>query len=641
MILRRLCRLATSSAATPLTDAELALASSMAKLRGEASTEAAAYVEAVTESVAVVRNAPWARMSSQIRFRSADGAKEGRGLVVRIGKQRVHALVLKEPVSVGDAVPVEPRGDARRALTVPVGDAVLGRVLDALGRAIDGKGKVTAAAVEQRELGFSPPSVSPPPVRQRALFHTKFTSGVPMLDALAPIARGQRLVVMGAGEAPSDFALELALAQSRGDQDADGPPLRIVYAPVRGGFRAHHALVQRLTRAGALEHTTVVVSSSPGEGGLTTNAAHQALAPFAALRIAERIRDEGGHALCVIDGMDAHAEAVAALAALTHVPANPRACQAAMLLSAAQLSDEGGGGSLTLICTAAEAETTISRSMGESLAASCDAVIRLDGAAPSSTSTGGANDGPLAPALSAWTLHPSNGTAFFQGAAFQELATLLQREVSALFIYRYISHESCSQFDSLPLTSLTLLQREIADDRDDHRAAVVGGDLGVELEPNSPQDLSLRFRDAVNDLLPRRSAGAGRAGSDSAQERETHDSPRRLVRLYLAASRDFVASLSLHDVPPLEFEAALWERVRGDAALLAWVVQLAAMPPRHSRSIVSAHIDRDEDGTKRLLGEAMWYPLRTAVTALAEEHLAQYGSIDPVSLRWVLRQIKI
>lgn len=607
--MRRLIRWSSSVTGAPRTDAELALASNMAKLRGEANTDAAAYVEAVTESVAVVRNAPWARMSSQIRFRSADGAKEGRGLVVRIGKQRVHALVLKEPVSVGDAVPVEPRDEARRALTVPVGAAVRGRVLDALGNAIDGKGKVTAATAEQRDLGFSPPSVSPPPVRHRVLFHTKFTSGVPMLDALAPIARGQRLVVMGAGEAPSDFALELALARSRGDQEADGPPLQIVYAPVRGGFRAHHALVTRLTRAGALEHSTVVVSSSPGEGGLTTNAAHQALAPFAALRIAEQIRDEGGHALCVIDGMDAHAEAVGALAALTHVPANPRACQAAMLLSAAQLSEEGGGGSLTLICTAVEAETTISKSMGESLAASCDAVIRLDGAAPSSTSTGGANDGPLAPALSAWTLHPSTGTAFFQGAAFQELATLLQHEIAA--------------------------------DRDDHRAARLGSDLGVEVEPNSPQDLSLRFRDAVNDLLPRRSASADGADSDVVLGCEAHDSPRRLIRLYLAASRDFVASLSLHDVPPLEFEAALWERVRGDAALLAWIVQLAAMPPRHSRSIVSAHIGRDEDGAKRLLGEAMWYPLRTAVTALADEHLAQYGSIDPVSLRWVLRQIKI
>ena len=609
------------------TDAELILKDRLVRNRGgEAAAAAAAtgFVQSVSGTVAVLRNVPWARMNSLVRFRAAAAAEEGRregcGVVVRIGKGTVHALVVQEPVSAGDTVPVE--DDAtRRVLSMPCGDAVRGRVLNVLGKPIDGVGALSASAetvpAQTPTISFAPPSVSPPGVKQRSLFHTQLVAGVPMLDALAPIACGQRLVVMGPGDGPSAFALEVALsaattaARQKGDAGAQQQPVHVVYAPIRGGFRAHHALVQSFQRAGALESATIVVSSTPAEaaGGHTANLVHQALAPFAAMRIAEQIRDAGGHALCVIDGMDVHADAVGACLALAGVATNPRACQAALLLSAAQLTDGAGGGSLTLLCTAEETETSPSKSVGESLAASCDAVVRLNGAALSSSSAT-----IMAPALDAWTMQPVSGTACFQGAAFQELAQLLQRE--------------------------------IADDRGDRRAADLGAELGVELEPNSREDLSLRFRDAVNALLPRRSSSGGDAAVEAAADGEDDGAARRLVRLYLAASRNFVASLSLHEVPPLEFEAELWQRISTTPALLAWVTQLADMPPRRSRAFLSTHggqriVAGEADGGQRLLGEAMWYPLRSATYALAKKHLAEHGSIDQISLRWVLRQITI
>ena len=256
------------------------------------------------------------------------------GIVLNLEEDNVGVALMgaSEHVREGDTV----RRSGRIA-DVPVGDAIMGRVVNALGQPIDGKGPIDTT--ERRKIEIKAPGI----ISRRGV-HEPMQTGIKAIDTMIPIGRGQRELIIGDRQTgKTAIALDTII-------NAKGGDLHCFYVAIGQKLSTVAQVKARLEREGAMEYTTIVVA------GASEPAPLQFLAPYSGVTMAEFYRDNGKHALIIYDDLTKQATAYRQLALLLRRPPGREAfpgdvfyVHSRLLERAAKLSDAKGGGSLTAL----------------------------------------------------------------------------------------------------------------------------------------------------------------------------------------------------------------------------------------------------------------------------------------------------
>ena len=256
------------------------------------------------------------------------------GLVLNLEEDNVGAVLLGSDILIkeGDTVL-----RTKRISQVPVGEALTGRVVDALGQPIDGKGPV--ASTESRPLERYAPGV----VDRRSV-KEPLQTGLKAIDAMIPIGRGQRELIIGdRGTGKTAIGVDTIINQK-------GQDVFCFYVAIGQKQSTVAQVVKILEDTGALAYTTVVVASA------SESAALQYLAPYTGCAMAEFFRDSGRHSLCIYDDLSKHATAYRQMSLLLRRPPGRDAypgdvfyLHSRLLERAAKLNEQLGGGSLTAL----------------------------------------------------------------------------------------------------------------------------------------------------------------------------------------------------------------------------------------------------------------------------------------------------
>jgi F-type H+-transporting ATPase subunit alpha len=286
-------------------------------------------VLSVGDGIAWLSGLPSAAMDDLLDF--SDGS---RGLVFHLGRELLGAVLLHEKATLTAGATAMASGER---LGIPVGDALLGRVLDPLGAPLDGLPPPRSAA--RRPL-----DVMSPPLRVRDFVATPLYTGTKVIDALVPVGRGQRQLIIGDnGTGKTTLALDAVLSQRNGD-------VLCVYVLVGQKRSGVTAVLETLRAAGALAYTTVVVAEATALPGL------KYLAPFAGCAIAEAWMLHGRDTLVVYDDLATHARTYRELSLLLRRPPGREAypgdifyLHSRLLERSTRLAAEHGGGSMTAL----------------------------------------------------------------------------------------------------------------------------------------------------------------------------------------------------------------------------------------------------------------------------------------------------
>jgi len=224
-----------------------------------------------------------------------------------------------------------------KIVSVPVGDGLLGRVVDPLANPIDGKGEIKATNIR-------PVEKIAPGVMDRQSVDEPLETGLKVLDYVVPIGKGQRELIIGDRQTgKTQVAIDTIINQK-------GKGVNCVYVAIGQKQSTVLSLVKRLEKAGALEYTTIVLA------GASDLAALQYLAPYAGVAIAEEWMEQGKDVLVVYDDLTKHASAYRTLSLLLRRPPGREAypgdvfyLHSRLLERAARLSEELGGGSITAL----------------------------------------------------------------------------------------------------------------------------------------------------------------------------------------------------------------------------------------------------------------------------------------------------
>jgi F-type H+-transporting ATPase subunit alpha len=256
------------------------------------------------------------------------------GLAFNLEEDNVGIIILGSESGIKEGSIVKRTG---RILDAPVGEELVGRVIDPLGNPLDGKGPINA---KHR----SPVEKIAPGIVKRKSVHEPLQTGIKAIDAMIPIGRGQRELIIGdRATGKTTVAIDTILNQ----RDTD---VYCIYVAIGQKKSTTARIIELLEREGAMKYTTVVVASA------TDPAPLQYLAPFTGCTIGEYFRDNGKHALIVYDDLSKHAEAYRQLSLLVRRPPGREAypgdvfyLHSRLLERAAKLSDELGAGSLTAL----------------------------------------------------------------------------------------------------------------------------------------------------------------------------------------------------------------------------------------------------------------------------------------------------
>ncbi len=224
-----------------------------------------------------------------------------------------------------------------RIAEIPVGEGLLGRVVDPLGNPIDGKGPIESSDTRLIE------TIAPGIVARKSV-HQPMQTGLKAIDSMVPIGRGQRELIIGDRQTgKTAIAIDTIINQKGGD-------MICIYVGIGQKRSTMAQIVQRLENEGAMEHTIVVSSTASEPAPL------QFLAPYSGVSIGEYFRDKGGHVLCVYDDLSKQAVAYRQLSLLLRRPPGREAypgdvfyLHSRLLERACKLSDELGSGSLTAL----------------------------------------------------------------------------------------------------------------------------------------------------------------------------------------------------------------------------------------------------------------------------------------------------
>jgi F-type H+-transporting ATPase subunit alpha len=256
------------------------------------------------------------------------------GLVLNLDADNVGAVLLGADTQIKEGDPVT---RTKRIAQVPVGEALVGRVVNALGQPVDGKGPIEAK--ESRPIERYAPGV----VDRRSV-KEPLQTGLKAIDAMIPIGRGQRELIIGdRGTGKTAIAVDTIINQK-------GQGVYCFYVAIGQKRSTVAQVVKVLEDTGAMAYTTVVVASASESAPL------QYIAPYAGCAMGEYFRDTGRHALCIYDDLSKHATAYRQLSLLLRRPPGREAypgdvfyLHSRLLERAAKLNDELKGGSLTAL----------------------------------------------------------------------------------------------------------------------------------------------------------------------------------------------------------------------------------------------------------------------------------------------------
>ncbi len=313
-----------------------ALAKYVADYQPDASSrEEVGTVASAGDGIARVSGLPSAMANELLEFE--DGTQ---GLALNLDTREIGVVIL------GDFAGIEEGQTVRRTgsiLSVPVGDSYLGRVVDPLGNPIDGLGDLETT--ERRALELQAPTVV-----QRKSVHEPLATGIKAIDALTPIGRGQRQLIIGdRATGKSTIAIDTIINQKRnwdtGDPDKQ---VRCIYVAIGQKGSTIASVRGALEEAGALEYTTVVAAPASDSAGF------KYLAPYTGSAIGQQWMYEGKHVLIVFDDLTKQAEAYRAVSLLLRRPPGREAypgdvfyLHSRLLERCAKLSDDLGAGSMT------------------------------------------------------------------------------------------------------------------------------------------------------------------------------------------------------------------------------------------------------------------------------------------------------
>lgn len=224
-----------------------------------------------------------------------------------------------------------------KVASIPVGEAVIGRVIDPVGRPLDGKGSIEAKEFRRIEL-------KAPGIIKRRPVHEPMYTGIKAIDAMTPIGRGQRELILGDRQTgKTAIVIDAILAQ----KDTD---VYCIYAAIGQKKSTVAQIIETLRRYGAMEYTTVVAACA------SDSAALQWICPYSACAIGEYFRDTGRHALVIYDDLSKQAAEYREISLLLRRPPGREAYpgdifynHSRLLERAAKLDDQYGGGSLTAL----------------------------------------------------------------------------------------------------------------------------------------------------------------------------------------------------------------------------------------------------------------------------------------------------
>ncbi|EXF24505.1 ATP synthase F0F1 subunit alpha [Nesterenkonia sp. AN1] len=292
-------------------------------------------VISAADGIARVEGLPSTMANELLRFE--DGTL---GLAQNLDTREIGVVILGEFSGIEEGQEVTRTGEV---LSVPVGDEFLGRVVDPLGTPIDDKGDITPE-------GRRPMELQAPSVVQRKSVHEPLQTGIKAIDAMIPIGRGQRQLIIGDRQTgKTAIAIDAILNQKANWESGDvAKQVRCVYVAVGQKASTIAAVRQTLEERGALEYTTIVASPASDPAG------YKYLAPFAGSAIGQHWMYGGKHVLIVFDDLSKQAEAYRAVSLLLRRPPGREAypgdvfyLHSRLLERCAKLSDELGAGSMT------------------------------------------------------------------------------------------------------------------------------------------------------------------------------------------------------------------------------------------------------------------------------------------------------
>ena len=283
----------------------------------------------VGDGIARISGLPGAAVNEMLEFENGSI-----GLALNLDEDVVGAVVLGEVDEIEEGQTVRATGNI---LSVPVGDRMLGRVVNALGEPIDGKGPLPAGPNRRME-------VQAPGITGRKPVHEPLQTGIKAIDSLIPIGRGQRELIIGDRKTgKTTIAVDTILNQA-------GQGVNCVYVAIGQKASTVAQVVATLEAHGAMEYTVVVVAPA------SDPAPFKYLAPYAGCAMGQHWMDNGAHALAVYDDLSKQAEAYRQMALLLRRPPGREAypgdvfyLHSRLLERAAKLSDERGAGSLTAL----------------------------------------------------------------------------------------------------------------------------------------------------------------------------------------------------------------------------------------------------------------------------------------------------
>jgi F-type H+-transporting ATPase subunit alpha len=256
------------------------------------------------------------------------------GMVLNLEEGSVGVVILGEDRKIKEGDTVK---RTKKIVQVPVGEALLGRVVNALGQPIDGKGPISTSHYRVVE-------VKAPGIVKRKSVHEPLQTGIKAIDALIPIGRGQRELIIGDRQTgKTTIAIDTIINQK-------GQGVHCFYVAIGQKQSTVAGVVEKLAKSGALEYTTVIAA------GASDPAPLQFLSAYSGTAMAEYFRDSGRHALIIYDDLTKQAQAYRQLSLLLRRPPGREAypgdvfyLHSRLLERAAKLSDEEGGGSLTAL----------------------------------------------------------------------------------------------------------------------------------------------------------------------------------------------------------------------------------------------------------------------------------------------------
>jgi F-type H+/Na+-transporting ATPase subunit alpha len=286
----------------------------------------------VGDGIARVSGLPDAAVNEMLEFEGGTV-----GLALNLDEDSIGAVILGSTEAVSEIQEGQSVRSTGQILSIPVGDALVGRVVNALGEPIDGKGAIVGAIDRRMEI-------QAPGITGRKPVHEPMQTGIKAIDSLIPVGRGQRELIIGDRKTgKTTIALDTIINQR-------GLGVKCIYVAIGQKASTVAQSVATLEALGAMEYTVVVVAPA------SDPAPFKYLAPYAGCAIGQHWMDNGEHALVVYDDLSKQAEAYRQLALLLRRPPGREAypgdvfyLHSRLLERAAKLSDERGAGSLTAL----------------------------------------------------------------------------------------------------------------------------------------------------------------------------------------------------------------------------------------------------------------------------------------------------